>query len=318
MLIVDQQLRDRAHESARRALGDDEFAHELDRGRALPHPEVIALATTMASSDDVRDEQPPPTPRVAAVPGIMPVLQVSALGPLEIRVRGELLAGDALRLARPRDLLLYLLSNERGRTREQLGLVFWPDLSPAQVKNNFHVALHTLRKSLGLPEVVVFDDDRYRINWSLGVEFDAERFERELPAALRQAVSPEETAPLEAALALFRGDFLEELTVGDWHLAPRDRLRRLWADGMFRLGELHMDAGHHVEAAEVLRRLVQREELHEEAHRRLMVALSRAGQRQEALRSYDRLATLLRTDLDAEPEPETVALHRRIRSAESV
>lgn len=37
------------------------------------------------------------------------------------------------------------------------------------------------------------------------------------------------------------------------------------------------------------------------------------GSRGEALRVYERLATLLRTDLDAAPGPETVTLHDRLR-----
>ena len=76
------------------------------------------------------------------------------------------------------------------------------------------------------------------------------------------------------------------------------------------------DAGDHQAAAAVYRRLVLAEELDEDACRRLMGALARTGARAEALRHYDRLAALLRADLDTEPEDETVALHERIRRGE--
>jgi pentatricopeptide repeat protein len=77
-------------------------------------------------------------------------------------------------------------------------------------------------------------------------------------------------------------------------------------------------AGMHAEAAAAYERVVQREALHEGAYRALMTCLVRAGDRNRALRAYDRLAALLRTELEAEPERETVALHARIRSAAPV
>src|SRR5690606_6615134 len=58
-----------------------------------------------------------------------PDLDVRALGALEVRVRGEPLAGDAFGSSKPRELLLLLLCSPDGLTREQAGLAFWPDSS---------------------------------------------------------------------------------------------------------------------------------------------------------------------------------------------
>ncbi len=68
------------------------------------------------------------------------------------------------------------------------------------------------------------------------------------------------------------------------------------------------------EAATVYHRLAAREELDEEVHRRLMSAWARSGSRARALRHYDGVVELLRSALDAEPEPETVAVYERIRA----
>jgi DNA-binding SARP family transcriptional activator len=260
---------------------------------------------------------PTAEPVTGAAPGA-PSLRVLALGPLEIWRGGALLEPDAWRYAKPRELLLYLLAAPAGRTRDQIALVFWPEASATQAKNNFHVTLHHLRKTLGAAEWIAFEDDRYRVSQRLGLEFDAVTFEREMLAALRALDDPERVERLRAALALYRGDFLEEANVGDWHFELRDRLRRLWTDGMLALGGLLAQEGRDSDAADVYRRLVVREELHEEAYRRLMTSLARAGERAQAMRAYDRLATLLRTDLDAEPEPETTALRERIRKAAPV
>src|SRR5919106_100213 len=123
---------------------DDEIRRRV--GRAEPHAQPSAPETTVVSS-----------------------LEARALGRLEIVRDGRPLPSEAWRYAKPRELLLYLLSHAEGRTRDQIGLVFWPDASATQVKNNFHVTLHHMRKALGWSDLIVFDGDRYRIAWELGV-----------------------------------------------------------------------------------------------------------------------------------------------------
>src|SRR5204863_511509 len=46
-----------------------------------------------------------------------------------------------------------------------------------------------------------------------------------------------DAASLTRALALYRGDFLEDVTAGDWCLEHRDRWRRLYVEGKPALGE---------------------------------------------------------------------------------
>ena len=294
-------------EAARRAVGPTAFAAASEEGSRLGLSLIEAGAGETGGSErrDVGSSGGAPTPR----------LRVATLGALEIRLDGVAIPADAWRYARPRELLLYLLTNPQGRTREQVGLVFWPDASAAQVKNNFHVTLHHIRKVLG-PEWIVFEQERYRVNDRLGAELDADVFERNLTGALREpGEAARRVGRLTAALALYRGDFLEEAAAGDWHLEPRERLRRRWVDGMLALGEALTSLGRHADAADVYRQLVAREDLHEEAYRRLMASLAKAGERQQAARAYERLTTLLRDDLDAEPETATVAVFEQLRRA---
>jgi DNA-binding SARP family transcriptional activator len=85
---------------------------------------------------------------------------------------------------------------------------------------------------------------------------------------------------------------------------------------MLALGEHLARAGRLSDAADAYRRLIGREPLHEEAYRRLMMSLAQLGRRSEAIRYYERLVALLRTELEAEPEGETISLAERIRSGE--
>lgn len=243
-------------------------------------------------------------------------VRVRGLGPLEIELTGTP-AANAFSQCRPRELFLYLLCHPEGRTREQVGLALWPDAAGKQLKNNFHVALHHLRRALGHSHWITLDGERYRIARAVRVWFDAAIFEQEIIAGLRDR-SAEGTERLTRALDLYRGAFLAGEPVGDWHLQFHDRLRRLCVDGRFELGRRLMEAERLAEAAEAFQHLLQLEDLHEEAYRRLMVCEARRGARTEALRRYERLVLQLRDELDAEPEPETVRLYDRLRRAEPV
>ncbi|MFL5619275.1 MAG: BTAD domain-containing putative transcriptional regulator [Gemmatimonadaceae bacterium] len=307
---------------ARETLGGEEFARTWTDGRTRALTESLATAVEpLAPTVDVTESASATiSERVAA-----PALEVHALGSLVILRDGVRLSDAAWRYARPRELLLYLLTHPEGCTREQIGLVFWPDSSAAQVKNSFHVTLHHLRKALGAADLIAFDDDRYRVRWELDVRFDA----RELADVMRPAIRAVKGARAGADVAeplgriwrateSYRGDFLQDEDAGDWHLETRDHLRRLYADGLLLIGEHLERAEDHAGAAEIYRRIIAVDELSEEAHRRLMQCLARSGDRAEALRQYERLAGMLRKDLEAEPEGETRALFDRLRRAERV
>jgi predicted ATPase/DNA-binding SARP family transcriptional activator len=303
-------------EHLRAAMPADAFEAEWEAGRALPFDAALALALADAPADAPTDVRPasPGEPREVPAPA---ALTVRALGALEIRRAGVPVPPDAWRYAKPRELLLYLLSHPEGRTREQVGLDFWPEISAAQVKNNFHVTLHHLRKALGGAEWIRFERGRYRVATEAGVTFDAAEFEARTTDALRQLkarpADADAASALHEALALHRGGFLDGEPAGDWHLGLRDRLARLYEDGLSALAAFHERQGDHTRAAEVLRRLLAVDDVHEEVARRLMLALAASGRRSDAVRVHDELVRRLRVELESEPAAETRQLADRIR-----
>jgi DNA-binding SARP family transcriptional activator len=230
-------------------------------------------------------------------------------------VDGNQIDASAWGSARPRELLVYLLVHPDGRTKEQVGLAFWPDASSAQLRNNFHVTLHRLRKALGGSDWVSLEHDRYKIDPEL-VELDSELFDEETTAARRALKRKTEgaAAQLESALGRYRGDFLDGEPVGDWSLEHRDALQRLYVDASMELGAYLVGADQHAEAAETYRRVLARDELHEEAVRALMRSLAGSGERSQALRAYQRFAEKLAKELEAEPEEETVELMEELQT----
>jgi len=225
-LPLEREILDRLAGSVRASLGVAAFDAAFQAGQALSLSSALDLAETMVGE-----------PAAAARPTETVALRVKALGPLEISVDGERLPDSAWSDPKPRELLLYFLCHPGGRTGEQIGLALWRDASPAQRKNAFHVTLHQLRRILGRPDWIVFEEERYRINPRLAVEFDGRQFETELRLAQAALVQAGDAAPLARALARYRGDFLEDTTggAGDWHLEHRDRWRRLYLEGQLAL-----------------------------------------------------------------------------------
>ena len=175
--------------------------------------------------------------------------------------------------------------------------------------------LHRLRKALGNGDWITLSNDRYQVDPAVVGEFDVAEFEREVANARRMLKRQEEgaSAALERALDRFRGDLLDGEPAGDWHLEHRDRLQRIYADALMELAGRLSKEDRCAKAADAYRRLLARDDLHEEAVRALMECHVRLGERAQAMRVYQRFAERLMKELDAEPDEETTELFERIR-----
>jgi DNA-binding SARP family transcriptional activator len=238
------------------------------------------------------------------------MLRVRALGGLEI-YRGEERVNASSQSARAREMLLYLLCHPAGSTKEQIGAALWPDADGAKLRNNFHVTVHRLRKTLGASKWIVADGETYAIDRHAAIDFDAEVFERTAKAALRSLAEPE----LEHAASLYRGDFFASSSSSEWHLGVRDRLRDVYSELLRALGRAKMSAGDFRRAADIYRTLLQIDQLDEQACRNLMTSLGHEGDTAGASLAYRSLVNALRRELDAPPDPATVRLFTKIQAS---
>ncbi len=354
----DHAAHERTMAAARAALAPADFAAAWDAGRALPPEEVFSLAAgapvvpadagapAAAAASPERPMRPAsadtPGARAAAVgdpAGVTAgdaagVLRVRVLGPLSVWRDGAEVRLEAWRSAKARELLLYLVLHGP-RSREQIGLALWPEASDAQVRNAFHVTLHSMRRALGGRDWVVFDGGAYALRRGGGPAADsppgrAPALDVDVDALLgaaagaraaaRRGESPDGGAPDAATLGSWRavltaprGELGEGVAAGDWLVAHQDRVRAAHAAGLDALGALYAARGAHAEAADAYRALVARDPLQEAAHRALMRAYAAAGEPARAVRHYDALAGLLRRELGAAPARETAALAAALR-----
>ena len=313
----DRGERERLVAVAREQLGGY-FERMYDEGRAMPMADVTQIANEAGGLQTAEYQVPVLGDANVTPPVVQPAsdtLRVLALGPLQVFVGGEAIDTTVWGSARPRELLVYLLMHPDGRTKEQVGLAFWPEASQAQLRNSFHVTLHRLRKAIRNPDWITLSNERYRVDPEVIAEFDVAEFEREITAARRALKRREDgaAAALERALARFRGDFLDGEPAGDWHLEHRDRMQRVFVDALMEVGDRHAEEGRNAKAADAYRRVLARDDLNEDATRALMRCYAKAGERAQALRLYQRFSEKLRKELDAEPEDETQELIEEIK-----
>jgi predicted ATPase/DNA-binding SARP family transcriptional activator len=255
----------------------------------------------------------------AAAPPAGP-LRIRTLGAAAVRLGDVALTAADWGYAKPRELL-FLLASSPPLTRDQIGSALWPDLTGRQLGNALHTALRELRRALGDAGWVRYADGHYQFDRTREHECDVTAFEDALSAARRarpSAAGP--SAPpgqlalpdLQRAIAVYGGDFLDGMPVGEWALTRRDELRRAFESALLASGRMLAAAGRHQAAASAFRRAVAHEPLNESAHRELMTCWVQLGETARAVRHYEELAGRLREQLGVSPADETTALYRRL------
>ncbi len=247
------------------------------------------------------------------------------LGPFVAEGDGEPLRG--FRSDKVRALLAYLAVNvDRPRSRSMLADLLWPDCRETTARSSLRTALSNLRHVLGdqhavqpflhvTPAAVVASGAADR--W-----VDVDVFLELLPAAAEgsdETSDPAAPARMERALSLYRGDFLEGLTVDSapfqsWQSATREQLNREAVRAVRALALAHAHVGNQSAATAATRRWLEFEPWDEAAHRQLMRLLSLQGQRAAALAQYETCRQRLAQELGVEPESETTRQYEEIKA----
>ena len=297
----------RAAGPSRRPAGRGARARAEHRRTGPRRAEHSQAAATQLPATQPSTAEPP----AAESAGSRETLRIRALGAATVH-RGDTLVTVAdFGYAKPRELLFLLVSSPP-LTREQLGAALWPDQSRQQLGNALHTALRGVRRALGDPGCVVYADGRYAVDRSRPLDCDVDTFEQSLAAARRAQPASAALPDLQRAIAAYAGDFLTDMTAGDWALARRDELRRAFEAALLAAGRLHAAAGRHQAAVTAFRRLVAHEPLNETAHRELMSSWAQLGETARAVHHYAELIELLREQVGVPPAAETTALYQRL------
>lgn len=241
-------------------------------------------------------------------------IRVRAFGTPEVRRDDEPIEPAAWETTTARDLFLYLVDRPEGVHRGDVLLAFWPDSTMPRATSTFHTTLHRLRRAAGRA-MVEREGDRYFVASPAGLEYDVAEFTAALDRASRADDTNEAISHLKSATEISRGDYLEGVEA-DWARERSDNLRALVVKALLELGKRQMAIGAAAEAASAYARAAEIEPLDEEAHRGVMLAYAKSGERVKALQQYDKLAVALERELGVEPDAATKALRQAIKQKE--
>ncbi len=245
-------------------------------------------------------------------------LQIYALGTVRVLIDGHQLKQSDWTYTKSRELFFYFLSHKK-LSKRQIGLDLWPDESTQQLRDNYRAALHCLRRALGSPKWIVFEDEFYAFDGTLDYWSDVENFE----SLLIQARSPEIKRTeaiqlLTKAVEQYTGDFLADIEVGDWSITQREELHRLYLDSGLTLVQMLFDDARYSEAAEICRTLINSDNYVEAAHYALIRCYARLGGRSKALQQYYTLVGILQDDLRLPPSPELTVVYAHLCQGEPI
>jgi DNA-binding SARP family transcriptional activator len=238
-------------------------------------------------------------------------IQLRTLGTIDLRTADGLLIQSVVAQPKRLAVLVYLaLAAPEGFVRrDTLTGLFWPELDQQHARAALRKTIFHLRQSLGRETVIGRGEEDLAL--APGVVWcDA--------LALDELLAEERPAE---ALALYRGPLLDGFFMPgtpafeSWLAAERQRVRRLAAAAAWRVAEAHESAGDSTAAIEYGRRAIALSPDDENAVRRLLSLLDRAGDSAGAFRLYEEYRHRLKAEFELQPAAETRALLERIRSS---
>lgn len=258
----------------------------------------------------------------------MATLDISLFGPFEARLADR--PFTKFRTSKVKALLIYLVveNEQTGGNRERLMTLLWPGMPQKSAQQNLRQTIYYLRKAVGdgigdTTDFLLSDNESVTINPAFDWQSDVQTF-----TGLLQQVRGHNHADLttcltcrnwlQEAVRLYQGDFLSDFYLADsnefedWAENGRETFRRKVLDALDNLAAIYLAGGEHHEAQTIARHHLKLNGLDERAHRHLMEALARNGQRNEALAVYDRLTKTLQNELGLNPSEKTKALYDQI------
>lgn len=241
-------------------------------------------------------------------------LRVQTLGGFAVWRGDEAVGPGGWRRKTARQLFQLLLTSRRTPIdRDQICDALWPEADPLTAQQNFKIALNALygvlepQRDPGADSAyIVREGSSYALRPHADLWLDADRFVE----AIKRAGGA--IGALQAALALYGGEYLPDARYETWAAGERERLAAVFLQGADTLAERLIAGGRPAEAIDLCRRILEQDNCWERAYRHLMLAYHTLGDRGQVARTWQRCVQVLRQELDVDPAPETQALYKSL------
>jgi LuxR family transcriptional regulator, maltose regulon positive regulatory protein len=250
-------------------------------------------------------------PYASPIKFLPPKLTICAFGRTIVERDGKpITVSEWQNQKRARELFFYLIAHPSGLSKEALGLIFWPDSDPGQLKLQFKNTIYRIRHALG-QDVILFDEDRYWFNRELDYEYDVETFIERVALGQSDKVPEERIAAYLSAIEIYKGPYLSGMD-GTWFLTERERLWQTYREAVLDLARLYLDFGNFVATLDWCQRILSQDPCLEEAHRLAMRAYAARGNRAEVKRQFERCQQALLHEIAEPPSSQTYHLYQAL------
>jgi ATP/maltotriose-dependent transcriptional regulator MalT/DNA-binding SARP family transcriptional activator len=243
------------------------------------------------------------------LPPAVPRLEIASFGEIVVRHNQRVVELSDWQTREARDLFLFLLQSP-ALTKEQIGLVFWPDISPARLKVRFKINIYRIRQAIG-QDVIVFEDDRYHFNRTINYTWDREEFDKLFERLNQNVPGAEKRKLLEQAVALVAGHYLADVDA-DWVVLDRLKYQELYRYTMLELATLYLREGQAHNCLNTARRILLSDPLLEPAHRLIIEAYASLHDPANMTLQYRQYRQTLENELGLEPSLEISALYEQL------
>ena len=235
---------------------------------------------------------------------------------------------DMLRLEKEQALLAYLaVEGHNAQRRELLATLLWPEAASVYGRANLRQLLHRLRLAIGdLGEdrsLLQLSPQYIQLASGEAISVDVTTFASLLNSCRTHkhaslASCQDCLAKMRAAIALYRGEFLEDWHLPDsalyqdWVTLKQAELHNMAAATLSFLARWHEQRADYERADAYIQQHLRLEPWSEDAHRQRMSILTANGKRTSALKQFAYCRQLLAEELGVEPSLETKHLYQLI------
>ena len=254
----------------------------------------------------------------------MTILQLNLLGTFAVSVQGE--AVSQFRSDKIRALLIYLaVESGRPHHREFLAALLWPEMDRADGLRNLRKSLSRLRQTLGKEAsdaLLVATRQTLAINRG-NTAVDVLRFGQMLDGVTAHGHTAVADCPaclqqLEAALALYKGEFLhgfvlaDTVDFADWAVVQREKWHQRYLAALQMVTAAYIDRQQWQQALPFAQQQVVVDPWRESAYNQMMQIYGGMGQLDAVRRQYEACRRQLLQELGAVPSAQTEALYAQL------
>ncbi|MBI9048084.1 MAG: bacterial transcriptional activator domain-containing protein [Anaerolineaceae bacterium] len=237
-------------------------------------------------------------------------LEIITLGDMKVKFNEQWLTSSDWQTQSARDFFFLILSKPQGLTKEEIGLLLWPEDSEQELKFHFKNAIYRVRHAIG-KDTVLLEGERYVFNKNMDFRFDAGDFRREV-VAIQKATKWEEIFKLyKSLLKLYKGPYLPDMDA-KWIRQERTELHELFLQILEEISKAAFEQENFPISIEISQEILKNDPCKEEAYRTAMRAQAASGNRMEVERLYKLCEKHLLDELEAPPSQKTRKLHQAL------